>query len=143
MDVVPFHILSSNSQSLLAFATCQALGSLTRVINDFSVLPVDAKDGKVGSYWFHEDTQAYFDDFDAYKIIKAMCRLSCNVCDKLEAVGNKKSKKRGKFKSVEQLKDHFSRQHELFFCNLCLEYKKVRNIIPDGFFLSYQCLSYK
>ncbi|XP_048499274.1 E3 ubiquitin-protein ligase hel2 isoform X3 [Beta vulgaris subsp. vulgaris] len=111
------------SLSSSVFVT-RALGSLTRVINDFSVLPVDAKDGKVGSYWFHEDTQAYFDDFDAYKIIKAMCRLSCNVCDKLEAVGNKKSKKRGKFKSVEQLKDHFSRQHELFFCNLCLEYKK-------------------
>ncbi|KNA08799.1 hypothetical protein SOVF_159430 [Spinacia oleracea] len=103
----------------------RALGSLTRVINDFSILPADAKDGKVGSYWYHEDTQAYFDDFDEFKIIKAMCRLSCSVCDKLEAEGKRTTKRRGKIKSVEQLKNHLSHQHELCFCSLCLEYKKV------------------
>lgn len=112
------------SLSNTVFVT-KALGSFTRTINDFSILPAGAKDGKVGSYWFHEATQAYFDDFDQYKIIKAMCRLSCGVCDKLEVVGRKNSKRRGKFKNVEQLKEHLSRQHELFFCNLCLENKKV------------------
>uniref|UniRef100_A0A803KN55 C2H2-type domain-containing protein n=1 Tax=Chenopodium quinoa TaxID=63459 RepID=A0A803KN55_CHEQI len=85
----------------------------------------DAKDGKVGSYWYHEDTQAYFDDLDEYKIIKAMCKLSCSVCDKLGVEGKRNSRRKGKIKSVEQLKDHLSHQHELFFCSLCLEYKKV------------------
>uniref|UniRef100_A0A7C9A509 RING-type domain-containing protein n=1 Tax=Opuntia streptacantha TaxID=393608 RepID=A0A7C9A509_OPUST len=113
------------SLSNTVFVT-KALGSFTRIINDFSILPADAKDGKVGSYWFHEATQAYFDDFDEYKIIKAMCRLSCSVCDKLEVEGRKNTKRRGKFKNVEQLKEHLSHQHELFFCSLCLENKKVR-----------------
>lgn len=95
------------------------------MINDFTIFPADAKDGKVGSFWYHEGTQAYFDDFEEYKIIKAMCRLSCGACDKLEAGGKRNSKRRRKIKSVEQLKDHLFQQHELFLCSLCLEYKKV------------------
>ncbi|KAL2941692.1 E3 ubiquitin-protein ligase hel2 [Bienertia sinuspersici] len=118
------HCCICKSFSSSVFIT-KALGSLTRVINDFSILPADAKDGKVGSFWFHEDTQAYFDDFDEYKIIKAMCKLSCSVCDQMEAEGKRNSKRRGKFKSIEQLKDHLSHQHDLYLCSLCLEYKKV------------------
>ncbi|KAH9626011.1 hypothetical protein KSS87_020775 [Heliosperma pusillum] len=102
-----------------------ALGPLTRVINDFSVLPAYVKDGKLGSYWFLEGIQAYFDDFDAYKIFKDLCRLSCTACDKSEAESKQASKKTSKIKNIEQLKDHLSRRHELFFCSLCLANKKV------------------
>ncbi|KAK9673333.1 hypothetical protein RND81_12G161200 [Saponaria officinalis] len=113
-----------NSLSPLVFFT-PALGSLTRVISDFSILPAATKDGKAGSYWFHEGLQAYFDDFDAYKTFKNMCRLSCTVCEKSEADGKQTSKRKSKIKNIEQLKDHLSRQHELFFCSLCLANKKV------------------
>ncbi|RWW50385.1 hypothetical protein BHE74_00043353 [Ensete ventricosum] len=38
--------------------------------------------GQVGRYWYHEDTLAYFDDVDQYRVIEAIGRLSCSVCDK-------------------------------------------------------------
>ncbi|XP_074311779.1 uncharacterized protein LOC141647473 [Silene latifolia] len=118
------HCCICKSLSPFVFVT-KALGSLTRVINDFSVLPAHLKDGKLGSYWFLEGIQAYFDDFDAYKIVKDMCRLSCTVCDKSEAEGKQTSKKTNKIKNIEQLKEHLTRRHELFFCSLCLANKKV------------------
>ena len=40
----------------------QALGDYTNTVGDFSTLPAGAHEGKVGDYWFHLDTQAYFDD---------------------------------------------------------------------------------
>ncbi|CAN1798555.1 hypothetical protein LINPERHAP1_LOCUS21766 [Linum perenne] len=42
----------------------QAMGDYTRMINDFSVLPSGPKEGKIGSYWYHEDTHAFFEDAD-------------------------------------------------------------------------------
>ncbi|GJX82260.1 hypothetical protein Tco_0331741 [Tanacetum coccineum] len=35
----------------------QALGDYTKNINDFTVFPVEDKDGRSGQYWYHEDTQ--------------------------------------------------------------------------------------
>lgn len=96
------------------------------MINDFSVFPSDATEGRVGSYWYHEDTQAFFDDVDHYKMIKAMCNLSCSICDKLgEEEGNDGIKRRSKFKSIEQLKGHLYHRHRMFMCSLCLEGRKV------------------
>ncbi|KAG8477582.1 hypothetical protein CXB51_030664 [Gossypium anomalum] len=103
----------------------KALGDYTRMINDFSVLPTEVREGRVGSYWYHEDTQAFFDDVDNYRMIKAMCRLSCSVCDKIEEQSNAGIKRRGKFRNIEQLKGHLFHQHRLVMCSLCLEGRKV------------------
>ncbi|GMY23726.1 E3 ubiquitin-protein ligase HEL2, partial [Fagus crenata] len=103
----------------------EALGDYTRMINDFSVLPSDLKEGKVGSYWYHEDTQAFFDDVDHYKMIKAMCNLFCSVCDKMEGQPHDGSKRLAKFRNIEQLKGHYFHQHKLVMCSLCLEGRKV------------------
>lgn len=103
------------------------MGDYTRVISDFSVLPAGAGEGKVGDYWYHEDTKAYFDDADHYKMIRAMCRLSCSVCDNAEdQIGQAaQDKRRSRFRSIEQLKGHLFHQHRLYMCNLCLEGRKV------------------
>ncbi|KAJ4782684.1 zinc ion binding/nucleic acid binding protein [Rhynchospora pubera] len=107
----------------------KAMGDYTRVMTDFSVFPPDATEGQNGSYWYHEDTQAYFDDLDHYKMIKAMCRLSCSVCDRAgpDGVGSGggPARRRNRFRSIEQLKGHLFHQHKLHMCNLCLEGRKV------------------
>uniref|UniRef100_A0A5B7A2M4 RING-type E3 ubiquitin transferase n=1 Tax=Davidia involucrata TaxID=16924 RepID=A0A5B7A2M4_DAVIN len=112
------------TENNVVFVT-KALGDYTRMINDFSVLPSELREGRVGSYWYHEDTQAYFDDVDHYKMIKAMCRLSCSVCDKMEQQLNDGSKRRGRFRNIEQLRGHLFHQHRLLMCSLCLEGRKV------------------
>ncbi|XVF41713.1 hypothetical protein PTKIN_Ptkin01aG0302100 [Pterospermum kingtungense] len=103
----------------------KALGDYTKVINDFSAFTADQIEGQVGSHWYHEGTQAYFDDLDHYKMIKAMCRLSCIVCDKKDESRNAGSKRRAEFKNIEQLKSHLFNQHRLLMCILCLEGRKV------------------
>ncbi|KAK7269567.1 hypothetical protein RIF29_22299 [Crotalaria pallida] len=103
----------------------KALGDYTRMINDFSSLPSDAGEGRVGSYWYHEDTNAFFDDVDHYKMIKAMCRLSCSICDKSEVQPRDASKRRAMYRNIEQLKGHLFHSHKLVMCSLCLEGRKV------------------
>ncbi|KAK8688346.1 hypothetical protein V6N13_087115 [Hibiscus sabdariffa] len=103
----------------------KALGDYTRMINDFSVLPTEVREGRVRSYWYHEGTQAFFDDADHYRMIKAMCRLSCSVCDNMEEQSNDGVKRRVKFRNIEQLKGHLFHQHRLVMCSLCLEGRKV------------------
>ncbi|KAI4349787.1 hypothetical protein L6164_010343 [Bauhinia variegata] len=103
----------------------KALGDYTRMISDFSVLPSDVREGYVGSYWFHEDTNSYFDDVDQYKMIKAMCRLSCSVCDKMEEQPQDAAKRRQRFRNIEQLKGHLFHRHRLLMCRLCFEGRKV------------------
>lgn len=110
-------------------AGLQALGDYTRVVSDFSKLPSQVKEGQVGSYWYHEDTQTFFDDAEHYKMIRAMCRLSCNICDKASAEEQPQQdggyRKRQRFRNIGQLKAHLSHQHRLFMCDLCLEGRKV------------------
>ncbi|KAJ4956912.1 hypothetical protein NE237_013695 [Protea cynaroides] len=108
----------------IVFVT-KALGDYTRMINDFSVFPSDLMEGQAGTYYYHEDTQAYFDDSDHYKMIRAMCRLSCSECDKMGDRANDGSQGRGKFRNIEQLKSHLYHQHRLFMCSLCLEGRKI------------------
>ncbi|XP_027179142.1 E3 ubiquitin-protein ligase ZNF598 [Coffea eugenioides] len=106
----------------------KALGDYTRMISDFSAFPSEPKEGRLGSFWYHEDTQAFFDDVDHYKMIKAMCRLSCSVCDAKmldELPNNDASRRRPRFRSIEQLKGHLFHQHRLVMCSLCLEGRKV------------------
>ncbi|GAA0146572.1 ubiquitin-protein ligase [Lithospermum erythrorhizon] len=112
------------TESNSVFVT-KALGDYTRNIGDFSVFPTQVKDGRVGSYWYHEDTQAFFDDLDHYKMIKAMCRLSCSECDKMDEQPNGGSRRRARFRNIDQLKGHLFHQHKLIMCGLCLEGRKV------------------
>ncbi|KAI3449345.1 hypothetical protein Pfo_006010 [Paulownia fortunei] len=112
------------TESGVVFVT-KALGDYTKTISDFSLLPSEAKEGRVGQYWYHEDTQAVFDDLDHYKMIKAMCRLSCSVCDKMEDQPDDGSRRRAKFRNIEQLKGHLFHKHRLLMCSLCLEGRKV------------------
>ncbi|CAD6202451.1 unnamed protein product [Miscanthus lutarioriparius] len=105
----------------------KAMGEYTRVVTDFSMFPCGVNEGKAGDFWYHEDTQAYFDDADHYRMIRAMCRLSCSVCDNAEdqAALAAQAKRRSKFRSIDQLKGHLFHQHRLHMCNLCLEGRKV------------------
>lgn len=103
----------------------QALGDYTRVITDFSQFPLGVSEGQVGNYWYHEDTQAYFDDVDHYRMIKAMCRLSCSICDRSGEDAEGSGKRRSGFRNIEQLKSHLYHRHKLFMCTLCLEGRKV------------------
>ncbi|CAN1292859.1 E3 ubiquitin-protein ligase ZNF598 [Linum perenne] len=81
------------TESDVVFVT-KALGDYTRMINDFSVLPSEPREGRVGSYWYHEDTQAFFDDAEHYKMVKAMCRLSCSRHNTIEHGGRMSRSKR-------------------------------------------------
>ena len=119
----------------------QALGDYTRMVNDFSILPTESREGQVGMYWYHEDTQAFFDDVDHYKMIKAMCRLSCSVCDQMEEQSNDGSKRRQKFRNIDQLKGHLFHRHKLFMCSLCLEGRKVSSISVTSYMIFTLCLS--
>ncbi|WOG87218.1 hypothetical protein DCAR_0206441 [Daucus carota subsp. sativus] len=112
------------SQSDVVFIT-RALGDYTKMISDFSVLPAEVKEGRVGQYWYHEDTQGFFDDLDHYRMIKAMCKLSCAACDKMGEPQGDGSRRSRKFRNIGQLKGHLFHQHRLVMCSLCLEGRKV------------------
>ncbi|CAA2979223.1 zinc finger 598 [Olea europaea subsp. europaea] len=110
--------------SNIVFVT-KALGEYTNAISDFSVFPSEVKEGRVGKYWYHEDTQAFFDDSDHYKMIKAMCRLSCSVCDNNEVQAEDGTRRKQKFRNIEHLKGHLFHKHKLIMCSLCLEGRKI------------------
>ncbi|KAI8522516.1 hypothetical protein RHMOL_Rhmol13G0003000 [Rhododendron molle] len=117
------------SESDSVFVT-KALGDYTTIISDFSVLPSGSKEGRVGSYWYHEDTQSFFDDLDHYKMIKAMCRLSCSVCDQMEEDGSKRRARQHPgqyeyYKNYDDLEIHFRREHFLCEDEACLAKKFV------------------
>uniref|UniRef100_A0A0D9Y644 RING-type domain-containing protein n=1 Tax=Oryza glumipatula TaxID=40148 RepID=A0A0D9Y644_9ORYZ len=109
----------------------KAMGDRTKVIPDFSALRGAGGEGKAGEYWHHEATQTWFDDADQYRMISAMCRLSCSVCDsnkkeEEERTGKAaKAKRKSKIRSVDQLKGHLLDRHGLYMCDLCLEGRKV------------------
>ncbi|KAI0493372.1 hypothetical protein KFK09_023488 [Dendrobium nobile] len=107
------------------FAT-RALGSFTEAKVNFSEFPPGVTEGQHGKYWYHEDSQAFFDDVDHYRMISAMCRLSCSICDNdAEELRKDRSNRRHRFKNIEQLKGHLYHQHKMFMCNLCMEGRKI------------------
>ncbi|GFP93619.1 E3 ubiquitin-protein ligase hel2 [Phtheirospermum japonicum] len=123
------------TESDVVFVT-KALGDYTKTIIDFSVLPSEVKEGRVGQYWYHEDTQAFFDDSDHYNMIKAMCRLSCSVCDKMEDQSDDGSRRRARFRNIEQLKGHLFHKHRLVMCSLCLEGRKAGEVMSKMSWIS-------
>ncbi|KAK6242921.1 hypothetical protein QUC31_009330 [Theobroma cacao] len=117
----------------------KAMGDFTKVINDFSAFAADPIEGQVGPYWYHEGTQAYIDDLDHYKMIKAMCRLSCTVCDKKDEQRNTGSKRRAEFKNIEHLKSHLLNRHRLLMCSLCLEGRKELETMLEDCHQVFMC----
>nr|XP_011462081.1 PREDICTED: LOW QUALITY PROTEIN: E3 ubiquitin-protein ligase hel2-like [Fragaria vesca subsp. vesca] len=103
------------TESDFVFVT-RAVGDYTKMVKDF---PSKPREGPRGSYWYHEDTGAFFDDEDHYKMIQAVCNLSCSACDKMEEKSNIR------FQNIQQLKGHLFHQHRLFMCPLCLEGRKM------------------
>ncbi|XP_073283767.1 uncharacterized protein [Primulina huaijiensis] len=112
------------TESNVVFVT-KALGIYTNTISDFSLFPPKAKEGRAENFWYHEDTQSFFDDSDHYKMIKAMCRLSCGVCDKMEDHPDDGSRRKAEFRNIEQLKAHLFHKHRFMMCSLCLGGRKV------------------
>ncbi|XP_037405101.1 E3 ubiquitin-protein ligase ZNF598-like isoform X1 [Triticum dicoccoides] len=111
------------------FAT-KEMGDRTKAIGDLSALPAAAGEGKTGDYWYHEATQVWFDDADHYRMVRAICRISCTVCESSGNKGKKgskssKAKHKIKFETIEQLKAHLSNKHCLYMCDLCLDGRKV------------------
>ncbi|KAM7273157.1 hypothetical protein ACFE04_027821 [Oxalis oulophora] len=118
------HCCICKVESGVIFIT-KALGDYTKMIRDFSSFPNNPIEGRTGLYWYHEPTKSYFDDFDHYKTIKAMCKLSCVICEDGRDEKNERTKKRKDYKNVDQLRGHLFHRHGLFFCSLCLEGRKI------------------
>ncbi|BBN12653.1 E3 ubiquitin-protein ligase ZNF598 [Marchantia polymorpha subsp. ruderalis] len=108
----------------------KALGDYTRVVTDWKVLPsrLGSSTAEGGDLWYDNVVEAYFDDEEPYKTIKAMCRLFCSVCENAspEDSGGKGMMKKGYiFKNIETLRRHQYTAHRVYMCELCLEGRKV------------------
>lgn len=123
----------------------QALGDYTKVLTDFSGLEelLHRKEKGGVHLWYESNVQAYFDDEEPFRIIKAMCRLYCSVCENAapatpEEPSPKGSVKKGyMFKSLEILRRHLFSTHRLVMCELCLTGRKVNYHIPLKGFCGY------
>ncbi|KAG6555431.1 hypothetical protein Mapa_002659 [Marchantia paleacea] len=108
----------------------KALGDYTRVVTDWKSLPsrLGSSTAEGGNLWYDSVVEAYFDDEEPYKTIKAMCRLYCSVCENAspEDSGGKGMMRKGYiFKNIETLRRHQFMIHRVYMCELCLEGRKV------------------
>eukprot|EP00271_Cylindrocystis_brebissonii_P001202 TRINITY_DN11505_c0_g1_i1.p1 TRINITY_DN11505_c0_g1~~TRINITY_DN11505_c0_g1_i1.p1 ORF type:complete len:1077 (-),score=174.16 TRINITY_DN11505_c0_g1_i1:34-3264(-) len=112
------------------------LGDYTKPPGDFAQLASRVRGEHsnggqwAGDLWYHEPIEAYFDDEEQFKKIKAMNSLSCSICDKDDANGDERGgavsvKLKPSFQHVDFLKRHYLQAHNLSMCDLCLEGKKV------------------
>ncbi|KAI5074232.1 hypothetical protein GOP47_0010193 [Adiantum capillus-veneris] len=99
----------------------KALGNYTKVIHDFEILH------KSGDFWYEKNTQAFFDSKDHFAMVKAMCRLSCGVCEQADRSDLDKDfvKKGHIFKNLDLLQRHLLSVHQVQMCGLCLEGRKI------------------
>ncbi|KAJ7521145.1 hypothetical protein O6H91_19G040000 [Diphasiastrum complanatum] len=107
----------------------KALGDYTRLIGDFSLLPqlIENKNSEQ-KLWYETNVEAYFDDEEEFKRIKAMCKLYCTLCEQSsvsEDVSKGVVKKGHTFKTLDLLRRHLFGVHKSVMCNLCLEGRKV------------------
>eukprot|EP00249_Psilotum_nudum_P023768 c28978_g1_i1 orf=796-3444(-) len=105
----------------------KALGDYTKVINDFEALPRLVNAGNGAKDLLYENIiQAYVDDEEQFKMIKAMCRLYCSICEQSEGpTGNDFVKKGYVFRHLDLLQRHLYHSHKSQMCGLCLEGRKV------------------
>ena len=102
----------------------QALGEYTQSAGDFSKFPdrVILPNRRGGDLYYEPHTSSYIDDEAEYKVILAMCRLTCSICE-----GEGGARAHGVlFSSVAALSAHTWGSHRLKMCGLCLEGRKVR-----------------
>lgn len=119
----------------------QALGDYTKVVTDFEGLGEELrrKDKGGGRLWYEDSVQAYFDDEEPFRRIKAMCRLSCSKCEECappppdEPLPKGAVKKGHIFKSIESLRRHLFQTHKLIMCELCLKGRKVGPFFLGGY----------
>jgi hypothetical protein len=97
---------------------------------DFATLQPTRDKSKGGDLWYDDLLNAYFDDDDHFKTIKALCRLSCSVCVKAGQSGRPLPKGFVQpdtvFRDIERLRQHLFGIHKMVMCELCLEGRKVR-----------------
>ncbi|CAM6094950.1 unnamed protein product [Calypogeia fissa] len=106
----------------------KALGDYTKVVTDWKSLLSHSNSSGQGNLLYDNVVEAYFDDEEPFKIIKAMCRLYCSICEKAvegESVAKGMMKKGYTFKNIDTLRRHQSTVHKVFMCELCLEGRKV------------------
>ncbi|CAM6122725.1 unnamed protein product [Calypogeia fissa] len=110
----------------------KALGAYTRVVADWNSLLQnnDNCSRQSNNLWYDNALDAYFDDESPFKIIKAMCRLYCSICERAtegeaEALAKGMMKKGDTFHNIDALRRHHSTVHKVFMCELCLEGRKV------------------
>lgn len=97
----------------------KALGDYTKSVDNFEAL-AERRD-----LWYESNIQAYFDDEEQFKMMKAMCRLSCSVCERAESAGKEFVKKGHVFRNLDLLRRHLFNAHKVQMCGLCLEGRKV------------------
>lgn len=99
----------------------KALGDFTKVVKDFESLHDH------GNLWYESNIHAYFDDKEHFEMVKAMCRLSCQICEEVEAAESGKDfvKKGYVFRSLDLLRRHLLIGHKVQMCSLCLEGRKI------------------
>lgn len=111
----------------------KALGDYTKVVTDFEGLGEELRRKDKGGtrLWYEDSVQAYFDDEEPFRRIKAMCRLSCSKCEESappppdESLPKGAVKKGHIFKGIESLRRHLFQSHKLIMCELCLKGRKV------------------
>ncbi|GJY49198.1 RNA-directed DNA polymerase, eukaryota [Tanacetum coccineum] len=79
-----------------------ALGDYTKTVHDFTMIHVIDKEGRSGPYW-----------------------LSCSACDKVKENTGNGSKRRARFRDINQLKGHLIHQRKVYMCSLRLEGRKL------------------
>lgn len=97
----------------------QAQGDLTSRNNDFPLFPLNPAEGLVhDTWWYNEDSRAFFHSEDEYTKIRNLCRLSCTkpTC----GVAN--------FGCIGELMTHLLANHQLYLCTVCLVWAMVRNL---------------
>jgi hypothetical protein len=104
------------------FAT-RAMGDYTETIGAeaFAELP-----GRARSRELHHDKKLniFFDDLAVCRKVEQLRGLSCPVCAAEDGSASSK-KDSGAFGSLKQLKAHLRETHDRFFCEVCLEGRKV------------------
>ncbi|KAL3686871.1 hypothetical protein R1sor_013180 [Riccia sorocarpa] len=108
----------------------KALGEYTTLVTDWDNLPsrVGNSSSEEASLWYDNVVEAYFDDEQPYKTIKAMCKLRCSVCENAspeESAGKGMLKKGYVFRNIGSLRRHQFLIHKVYMCDLCLESRKV------------------
>ena len=104
----------------------RAMGDYTESIGEagFEQLPDRARSREL---WHDKKLDMYFDDHATWKKVKDLRGLQCPACEAEDGGdgGGGRGGGHEHFASLKQLKAHLREHHNLFFCEVCLEGRKV------------------